>query len=100
MTTTGGNGDVFDALTVKELRCEKFGLKIAPASQSAAPTTAITTITFVEPVTPDYTIQIVQLSGFGFATADEGNSVLKALANAQIRIAQLETALRDKGIIL
>ncbi|MBK7550114.1 MAG: hypothetical protein IPI20_21105 [Rhodoferax sp.] len=38
-------------------------------------------------------------SGYGFVTKDEGNSVLKVVANLQTRLAELEARLEGCGII-
>ena len=38
-------------------------------------------------------------SGFGFATKDEGNSVLAVIANLQARLGELETKLKALGLI-
>lgn len=65
---------------------------VAPIAQPAAPTAALTTITFTAPGTPDYAVQnLTNAGGFGFVTQDEGNSVLSVIANLQTRVAYLET---------
>lgn len=38
-------------------------------------------------------------SGFGFATKDEGNSVLKVVANLQTRVNELETKLKALNLL-
>jgi hypothetical protein len=54
----------------------------------------LTTITHTAPVAPDYAIQdLTDTDGFGFATADEGNSVLAVIANLQARMDELEDIL-------
>jgi len=64
----------------------KFG---APIGKTTA---ALTSITHTAPSTPDYALQdLVQNTGFGFATADEGNTLLSVVLNLQQRLAQLET---------
>lgn len=65
----------------------------------SALTTQLTTITHTEPGTPDYAIQNLTAGGFGFVTADEGNSVLKVVANLQTRVAELEARLKSLGIL-
>jgi hypothetical protein len=65
----------------------------------AALTAQLTTITHTAPGTPDYAIQNLANPGFGFATADEGNTVLSAIANLQTRLAQIEARLEDKGLV-
>lgn len=62
------------------------GSRIVPTG-----TAALTTITHTAPGTPDYAIQnLTQTTPFGFVTADEGNSVLKVIANLQARVTELE----------
>lgn len=56
-------------------------------------TAAITTITHTAPGTPDYAIQqLVANTGFGFVTEDEGETVLKVIANLQARLLVVEAA--------
>ena len=69
-----------------------------PANQPDGLTPQLTTITFTAP-TPDYAIQTVQLVGYGFATADEGNTVLSVIANLQTRISELESRLSEIGFL-
>jgi hypothetical protein len=69
-------------------------------TQGAALTAQLTTITHTAPGTPDYAIQnLVQNTGFGFSTADEGNSVLKVIANLQARLAEVEARLEAVGVV-
>jgi len=71
-----------------------------PVAQQSALTAQLTTITHTAPGTPDYALQdLVQNTGFGFATADEGNSALKVIANLQARLAEIETVLENLGIV-
>jgi len=66
----------------------------AAVVRGAALTAQLTTITHTAPGTPDYALQdLVQNTGFGFVTKDEGNSTLAVIANLQVRIAQLEARL-------
>ena len=76
------------------------GAQVLVESASAATlTTAVTAITHTAPGTPDYAIQdLVQNTGFGFVTADEGNTVLKVILNLQTRVAELETKLKTTGM--
>jgi hypothetical protein len=70
-------------------------------SQPAALTAQLTAITHTAPGTPDYAIQnLVQNTGFGFVTADEGNSVLKVVANLQARLAEVEARMEALGLVL
>ncbi len=56
-----------------------------------APTAAETTVTHTAPGTADYAIQdLTDSSPFGFATKDEGNTVLQVIANLQARVTALE----------
>jgi hypothetical protein len=62
-------------------------------------TTALTTLTYTAPSTPDYALQdLTDTSGFGFASKDEGNTVLKVIVNLQTRVAELETKLKAAGL--
>jgi hypothetical protein len=69
-------------------------------TQQSALTAQLTTITHTEPTTPDYAIQdLTATSPYGFASKDEGNTVLKVIKNLQIRFSDLETKLRSIGIL-
>jgi hypothetical protein len=71
-----------------------------PVDQPAALTAQLTTVTHTAPGTPDYAIQdLTQTTPFGFVTKDEGNSVLKALANLQVRLAEVEARLEEAGLV-
>jgi hypothetical protein len=71
-----------------------------PTTKPAANTAALTTITSTAPGTPDYAIQdLTSTTPFGFATKDEGNSVLSVIANLQARVTQLETKLQALGLL-
>lgn len=64
-------------------------------------TADLTAITHTAPSTPDYAIQdLVQNTGFGFVTKDEGNTVLKVILNLQTRVAELEATLLKHGILV
>ena len=66
----------------------------AAVVRGAALTTQLTTITHTAPGTPNYALQdLVQNTGFGFATKDEGNSLLAVVLNLQTRVAELEARL-------
>ena len=67
--------------------------------QQAALTAALTGITSTAPGTPDYALQdLVQNTGFGFATKDEGNSLLAVVANLQTRVGEIATRLANLGL--
>lgn len=74
-----------------------------PVVQGAEITDELTTITFTAPGTPDYAISnLVDSAGgsaFGFASADEGNSVLAVIANLQARVNDLESRLVTYGLL-
>jgi len=68
--------------------------------QVAANTAALTTITSTAPGTADFAIQdLIDTTPFGFATKDEGNTVLAVIANLQARVAELESKLNVYGIL-
>lgn len=68
--------------------------------QVAANTAALTSITYTAPGTPDYAIQdLTDTGGYGFVTADEGNTVLSVIENLQSRVAELESKLQTYGLL-
>ena len=90
-----------DGAQVGKSATEKVGFwGHIPVVEPAALTTQLTTLTHTAPGTPDYAIQNLTTSTpYGFVTADEGNSVLKVVANLQTRLAELEARLEGCGII-
>lgn len=69
-------------------------------AQGAALTAQDTTITHTAPGTPDYAIAaLTQTSPFGFASGDEGHTVLKVIANLQVRLAEVEARLEAAALI-
>ena len=90
-----------DGAQVGKSATEKVGFWGAtPVVQGAALTAQLTTLTHTAPGTPDYAIQNLTTSTpYGFVTADEGNSVLKVVANLQARLAELEARLETIGMI-
>lgn len=77
---------------------ELDGARFVP--EVAANTAALTTITASAPGTADYAIQdLTNSSGYGFVTADEGQSVLAVIANLQTRVAELESKLATYGLL-
>jgi hypothetical protein len=61
---------------------------------------ALTAITHSAPATPDFAIQdLTNTGGFGFATKDEGNTVLQVIANLQARITTLEAIILNYGLV-
>ena len=85
MGATGGTAGFFGA---------------SPTTKPAANTAALTTITCSAPGTPDYAIaNLTATTPYGFASADEGQTVLKVIANLQIRVAELETKFQALGLL-
>lgn len=73
---------------------------VAPVARAGAPTSALTTLTCTAPGTPDYAIaDPINTNAYGFTTADEFLSVIKVIANNQIILGQIVTALRNLGLI-
>lgn len=72
---------------------------VAPTTRQTELTDELTTVTFTAPGTPDYAIQDLTLAGYGFVTADEGNTVLSVIANLQTRVNELETKLTAYGLL-
>lgn len=71
----------------------------AKATPGTALTAQLTTLTHTAPGTPDYAIQdLTTTTPYGFVTKDEGNSVLKAIANLQTRQAEIEVILEKAGL--
>jgi len=74
------------------------GARFVP--EVAANTTALTTITASAPGTADYAVQdLVNSGGYGFVTADEGQTVLSVIINLQTRVAELESKLATYGLL-
>ena len=79
--------DLTDALTVA----------FAPTSL----TTQLTTVTHHAPTTPDYAIAaLTTTTPYGFASQDEGETVLKVIANLQVRLAEVEAQLKVANILV
>jgi hypothetical protein len=74
------------------------GARFVP--EVAANAAALTTITSTAPGTADFAIQdLINSNAFGFASKDEGNTVLAVIANLQVRVAELESKLQTYGIL-
>ena len=97
--SVGHNGP--EGLNIGIATTDKVGFYgVTPVVQGATLTTQLTTLTHTAPGTPDYAIQNLTTSTpYGFVTADEGNSVLKVIANLQTRLAELEARLETIGMI-
>lgn len=78
---------------------EKLGFfNATPIVQQSTITGGFTLITHTAPVTPDYAIQnLTNVGGYGFVTRDEGNTVLKVVANLQVRVQELTATLSILG---
>lgn len=71
-----------------------------PIVKPTAPTANLTALTHTAPVTPDYALQdLVQNTGFGFVTADEGNTVLSKIVNLDTRLGEVITKLQALGLL-
>lgn len=93
-----------DAVLIGEDASSKIAFfGVTAVVQQTELTDELTTITHTAPGTPDFAIQdLVDSSGgaaFGFATKDEGNTVLSVIANLQARVNELETALVQYGLL-
>lgn len=94
-------GDELVVASGGAINVEAGGKILVDGAQGAALTAQLPTITHTAPSTPDYALQnLVQNTGFGFATADEGNSALKVIANLQVRLAEVEARLEGAGIVV
>jgi hypothetical protein len=75
----------------------------APVVQPTALTTQLTSITHTAPGTPDYALQdLVDSSAgaaFGFATKDEGNTLLSVVLNLQVRVQEVEDKMQALGLL-
>ena len=76
---------------------------VATVVRPTALTTQLTAITHTAPGTPDYALQdLIDSSAgaaFGFATKDEGNTLLSVVKNLQTRVGELETKLQALGLL-
>jgi hypothetical protein len=73
---------------------------VTPVDQPAALTAQVTTLTHAAPGTPDYTIAaLTTTTPAGFASIDEGTTVVACVRNLQIRVAEIEARLEEAGII-
>lgn len=98
----GGENIILDTTTGTKIGTTTSQLlgfyNITPVNQPDALTTQLTSITHTAP-TPDYALQdLVQNTGFGFATKDEGNTALSVILNLQTRMQELENRLEELGL--
>jgi len=71
-----------------------------PVDQPDALTPQLTALTHTAPGSPDYAIaDLTTTTPYGFVAKDEGNTVLKVIANLQARLAEVEARLEECGII-
>jgi len=104
MTLTDAHNIVLGTTTGTKIgtaTTQKIGFYNAtPVTQPAALTAQDTTITHTAPGTPDFAIQnLTSTSPFGFVTQDEGNTVLRVIANLQVRLAEVEARLESLGLV-
>ena len=80
---------------------QKLGFYNAtPVVQPTALTAQETDLTHSAPGTADYAIaDLVNVSGYGFVSLDEGLTVLQVIANLQARMTELETKLQSLGLL-
>ena len=68
--------------------------------QPSAMTAQLTSITHTAPGSADYAIQdLINSSAYGFATKDEGNTVLSVIKNLQTRLAEVEAILEGMNAV-
>ena len=80
---------------VRYVSSTKHIVAIQPSNVGALEIAALTTITHTAPGTPDYAIQNLTTSTpYGFASQDEGNTVLSVIKNLQQRVLDLEARLK------
>lgn len=86
-----GSTSVRIGRVVRFVSTTKAIIGIKPSNVGALELAALTLLTHTAPGTPDYAIQNLTTSTpYGFVTADEGNTVLKVVAQLQARVAILE----------
>lgn len=73
----------------------------APVDQGAALTAQLTSITIADAAgTPDYALQaVINTNAYGFASAAEAITFLYVVQNLQVRVAELEQRLEEKGFV-
>jgi hypothetical protein len=71
------------------------------SASATALTPQLTTILPHEPTVADYDItSLTATTPYGFASQDEGLTVLTVVANLQVRLAEIETRLKNLGILI
>ena len=72
----------------------------SPVIKQSALTAQLTTITSSDPTTADYDIaDPINSNAYGFTSADEFKTVMKVISNLQTRVAELETKLKNYGLL-
>lgn len=85
---------------LKDILDKIHRLAISRYDQQSAITAGLTAITHTDPGTPDYAIQdLTTTTPYGFVTKDEGNTVLKVIANLQARVDAIEDALQALDLL-
>ena len=93
-------GEEFVVASGGVLNIETGGKVKANGTQGAALTAQLTSITHTAPQTADYAIQdLTNTGGYGFASKDEGNTVLSVIKNLQVRLAEVEARLEALGMV-
>lgn len=101
-TTQGGSGIADNTLATRiELLDNKIGFFTAtPVVRPTALTAQLTTITHTAPSSEDFAFaNTTNTTPWGFSSQDEANTLLKVVANLQIRLALLEQKLKDLGLL-
>lgn len=71
------------------------------SGEGAALTAQLTTITHTAPGTPDYAFgTVTTTSGAGFSSVDEANTLLKVVANLQVRMLEIEARLEAINVVV
>lgn len=73
---------------------------VAPVVRPTALTTALTTVTFTAPGTPDYAWGAgTNTNAYGWVTNDEFKTAASVIANLQTRVNEIETKLQSLGLL-
>ena len=91
VVTSIGSTSVRIGRIVGYVSSTKVIVAIEPGGTGALAVAALTTITHTAPGTPDYALQnLTTTTPYGFATQDEGNTLLSVAKNLQVRVTDLE----------
>lgn len=92
VSPTPGASSVPIGRIVGILSATKAVVKIKTSGPAPAAVNPLTLITHVGPSSADYAIQdLINASAWGFATKDEGNTLLSVVKNLQARVIALES---------